>query len=132
MAFTLPAFNLTVDIYSGPWLTRSLRVSVMGNFASGRRGRVLPEFDQVATNAFNGPGYLLIPAGTDIRDLNCNQADNDIVEIPSGSGRWYGVAFVDDIGKGFSNEHRLAVVLKISQHIDAVKYAGLFWPSPIP
>jgi hypothetical protein len=59
--------------------------------------------------------------GTDIRDLN-TATGYDIVEVPAGTGRLYLVEQVDDVGKGFLNEHRCATLSK-----------GLFtWPSPIP
>lgn len=132
MAFTVPEFPLAVDVYTGPWLTKVLRFGTVGNLALGRRGIVFPDFEIPAANAWNGPHYLLLPPGTDVRDLNCNQPDNDIVEVPSGSGRWYGVALVDDVGKGFPNEHRYAMIFKISQRVHATLYAGLFWPTPIP
>jgi hypothetical protein len=98
----------------------------------GRRGQVLTLDDVPDGTVRNGPAYLLFPAFTDVRDLNCVQVENDIVEVPSGSGRWYGVLLVDDVGKGFSNEHRYAAVAKISERQNATDFPGLFWPTPIP
>lgn len=64
---------------------------------------------------------LLLPVGTDVRgpqDTVSNtdastQVKGDYVECPSGSGRYYVVAFVDDIGKGFTNEHRDACLFAV-------------------
>jgi len=131
MAFTLPDFNLPVDIYTGPWTTRVLRVSVMGNLAYSRRVNLGPEQqsgEQYASAAFMS---LLLPALTDVRSyLTTGQADS--VEVPAGSGRWYSVDSVDDIGKGFANEHRCAMLSQSSQFLNAVQYPGLTWPIPIP
>jgi hypothetical protein len=134
MAFILPAFNLTCNLYTGPWLTKVLRASPPCNLAWGRRvnpnqilGSTFPGFD------FQQAMSLLLPAGTDVRDAS--QSDPivyDIVEVPAASGRFYGVFVVDDIGKGFSNEHRCAVILKIYQSMDPVVFAGLIWPTPMP
>jgi hypothetical protein len=121
MSFTLPSFNLPVRVNrlatgkaGGP------DVVAMGNLAWGRR---------VAAPASGGTGIvgmvfvapiLLLPVGTDVRDGAC-PAGPDFVEVPSGSGRWYVALYVDDIGKGFSNEHRAAVLVKSSP-----------WPEPVP
>jgi len=132
MAFTLPEFPLDCDIYGGPWLTKTLRLSTVCNLAIGRRVVTDAQFRNVGADVYNGLVNLLFPAGTDVRDANCNVVANDIVEVPSGSGRWYGIGFVDDLGKGFDNEHRYALAYKISQNLDITRYPGLFWPSPIP
>lgn len=52
---------------------------------------------------------MLLPKLTDIR-ATWNGLQPDLVEVPKGSKRFYGVVFVDDIGKGFANEHRLALI----------------------
>jgi hypothetical protein len=67
--------------------------------------------------------WLLLPALTDIRATYTN-GSFDVVDCPAGSGRIYAVVFVDDSGKGFANEHRVAC---LSQY----NAAGL-WPTPIP
>lgn len=64
---------------------------------------------------------LLLPALTDIRGP-ASASGEDCVECPSGSGRWYCVYAMDDIGKGWPNEHRCAVLLPIL----------LTWPDPAP
>jgi len=132
MAFTLPEFPLSVDVYNGPWLTKTFRLNTDANLAIGRRVITDAQFRNVGADVYNGLVNLLFPPGTDVRDANCNVPANDIVEVPTGSGRWYGIAFVDDFGKGFSNEHRYALAYKISQNLDITRYPGLFWPTPIP
>jgi hypothetical protein len=64
--------------------------------------------------------YILCPPFSDIRGL-LNPGGSDGVEIPPGSGRRYLVDQVDDIGKGFANEHRFALI-----------YPTGVWPNPIP
>lgn len=132
MAFKVPSFPLGVDIYSGPFTTRSFRVTTVGNLAPGRRNFPFPSFDDPNSFIENVSFTLLLPAGTDVRDLNCNIANNDIIEVPRLTGSWYAVTLVGDSGKGFSNEFRWALLAKISQAVNASKYPGLFWPIPIP
>lgn len=54
---------------------------------------------------------LLVLKDTDIRGKLSTATGADTVEVPAGSGRFYEVLYVDDIGKGFSNEHRGALLL---------------------
>jgi hypothetical protein len=132
MAFTLPSFNLSVDIYTGPWLTKVLRVTSDANLAFGRRSQVqYPSLGDHGAAPASVYEILLLPALTDIRSYFLT-GQTDVVEVPSGSGRWYGVEWVDDVGKGFDNEHRAAGLLQISHFLDPVKYAGLSWPVPMP
>src|SRR5262245_12597888 len=110
MAYVLPTFNLTVNVWHyATWF---------GNFPT-----TIPAADatfvenlalvKLHARSFVIPIYLLCPALTDVRDevheLR-NSAHGDIVEVPAGSGRYYGVTQCDDIGKGFSNEHRCAML----------------------
>ncbi len=131
MAFTLPDFNLTCDIYTGPWLTKVLRVSSSCNLAIGRRVSYFSTDWGAGAPATHGLPTLLFPPGTDVRDGSCNGVQ-DVVEVPSGSGRWYQVLGVDDSGKGFSNEHRWAHVSKIYSQMNPIAFPGLQWPTPIP
>jgi hypothetical protein len=55
---------------------------------------------------------LMVPALTDIRGPQ-DTVSFDMVECPLGSGRWYRVCAVDDIGKGFANEHRAALLFAL-------------------
>ena len=131
MAYTVPTFNLTCNVYTGPWLTRVLRTAgLVCNLAIGRR---VQQQYQVETGTVAGPAspLLLVPAGSDVRD-DGNATGADLIECPAGSGRWYGVLIVDDMAKGFSNEYRLVGMTKACQANDAVAWAGLFWPTPIP
>jgi hypothetical protein len=52
---------------------------------------------------------LLLPPFIDVRGPQ-DTVSFDMVEVPEGTGRWYQVTGVDDIGKGFDNEHRTASI----------------------
>lgn len=124
MSFTLPTFNVDVNVWSGGFPGGAPRASFRGNLAFGRRIQLA----QGIPGDYTGPAMsmtLLLPVGTDVRDsLQVGGADG--VEAPAGSGRWYLVTTVDDIGKGFPNEHRAAVLVK------SLGPGGLPWPTPIP
>lgn len=64
---------------------------------------------------------LRCPLGTDIRDSFSSPTLADYVEVPAWSGRLYSVLAVEDIGGGFANEHRCAVIRKTG-----------VWPIPMP
>jgi hypothetical protein len=51
-------------------------------------------------------------AGTDIRD-SLTSSFQDVIECPVSSGNWYVVLSVMDVGRGFTNGYRLAVVKKV-------------------
>lgn len=123
MAFRLPNFNLTVGVWRA-WqspATDPPALLTSGNLALGRR----------VSNALTGGQYydysaglameLLLPKGTDVRSYEKTFVGNDYVEVPFGSGRYYQVTWVDDVGKGFANEYRLALLT-----------AWNAWPVPIP
>lgn len=119
--YTLPTFNLTVAIYShGTLPPVPPRLTSLCNLALGRR------MNNVATGGTSSAGvlvnvmWLLLPALTDIRGP-VDPVGPDVVDCPAGSGRLYGVTFVDDSGKGFGNEHRVAILQQLSP-----------WPSPVP
>lgn len=125
MAFTLPTFNLLCNIWHSP------NVPVINppdiallrcNLAWGRRTNV--GLGNEGTNPVDGNMTLLLPALSDIRDVSGGAARADFVEVPAGTGRYYFAAFVDDIGKGFANEHRGAVIVKT--------IGSILWPIPIP
>lgn len=121
MPYTLPTFNLNVKINRfatgkvGPG-----NVLAVGNLAWGKRTAVPSNSGSGSSAATGTTLTLLLPAHTDIRDAFC-VGGPDYVECPSGTGRWYQVVIMDDIGKGFANEHRAAVLQKSAT-----------WPVPVP
>lgn len=131
LGYSIPTFVLPVDIYTGPWPTKVYRLSVLGNLGQGRRINPQPIDGISLVDTLSPESQLLLPALTDVRDFSC-LSGNDVVEVPAGSGRWYQVMSVDDAGKGFSNEHRIAWICKISDRSNSVDFPGLYWPTPIP
>jgi hypothetical protein len=131
MAFSLPVFNLTCEIFTGPYLARVSRLTTLCNLAWGRRIQLSPGAWGGAVDDVSPAMTLLLPALTDVRD-GSNAGGPDMIECPQASGRWYLVVGVDDIGKGFANEHRAAWLGKASSAVDSTRYAGLVWPTPIP
>lgn len=113
MRFILPTFNLPINIWRSAISGGSLNyaapdVITICNMTPGRRVMISMAVPVVpAAPAFHME--VLLPKLTDIR-ANWNSQGSDICEIPGGSERFYQVDYVDDIGKGFANEHRLALV----------------------
>lgn len=108
--YVLPTFNLQCNLWrqlgtAGVYLTPDL--SPTCNLTPGRR--VLFQGFTVGINECPFGMQLLLPALTDIR-ARWNNVDGDLVEVPVGSHRFYSVLGVDDLGKGFANEHRLALI----------------------
>lgn len=131
MAYRVPTFNLLcsfgLPLLAGwPGSPAGLVFRVVDQPCNLARGR------RVNFGASGGPGgspsfmmNLLLPSLTDIRGLNSFTANGnrcDVVEVPQGSGRWYGTSWVDDVGKGFANEFRVANVVPI----------GSTWATPYP
>lgn len=119
-----PTFNLTCGIWrfstwggalpppGAPDLTSDCQLRWGGN-------------DGALSAAGTAPGsmLLLVPKGTDIRGsvgFGSATGQDDLVEVPISSGRYYQTFIVDDVAKGFDNEHRFAVLLQLDS------------PMPIP
>lgn len=123
MAFVLPTFNLTCNIFTWPY-----NPSIPPRIADQEcqlRAPNTSNFTTFTGLTAGGCGItLLLPPLVDIRDGEVAPINSrDIVECPAGSGRLYLVFYVDDIGKGFPNEHRYAML---------AKSPGLPWTAPIP
>jgi len=120
MAYTIPQFPLTCSIFTGGADVGSPpRAASPCNLAYGRRVPV--QFADLA--AAGEPAIwacLLLPCGTDVRDF-ASTTGRDTVEVPAGSGRFFRVDYVDDLGLGFPNEHRFALLQKL-----------IPWPTPLP
>ena len=122
MSFSVPVMPLQVNIWrhgSDPTAVPP-DVQTSGNLAWGKR---------VGNPSIGGTTQLgipfmsmtlLLPALTDIRG-DAFDINSDLVEVPAGSGRFYWCAFSDDLGKGFPNEHRGAII---------VQKPPLPWPLP--
>lgn len=132
MSFSVPNFNLTCNIYTvTPPSSVVFRASSICNLAMGRRINWLNSQASPSVGTFGATPMLLLPAGTDIRDSSCAPL-GDVVEVPAGSGRWYQCLNVDDSGKGFPNEYRMASINKIWNFSVWLPYGIPAWPVPIP
>ena len=81
------------------------------NLQGGRRG-LTAQFGEVGNGEQTGQAYLLVAPRTDLRDpLSASQ--QDLVEVPKGSGSFYQVLFVGDVGRGYPNEFRFGILDKI-------------------
>lgn len=121
MAFRLPTFNLVCNISQPPVLgTPSVPPGPYRLYHQtcqltyGRRVQV------ASTGGTTDPGVLvlsmnlLLPPLVDVRGPQ-DVGGFDMVEVPAESGRWYQVIGVDDIGKGFDNEHRTASLFALAR-----------------
>lgn len=132
-SFNMPVFNLAAFIWHNFGTNVDHRpppdLEVNVNLANGRVAH-LPVWTAAppAIQALSMSSSVLLPKLTDIRDNSCSNGP-DVIEIPKNSGRFYWVSYVDDIAKGFDNEHRWAVVQKIFTY---GRWQIYRWPSPIP
>jgi hypothetical protein len=123
MSFVVPAMPLLCNIWRAAAIPPAGLPDVTSqcNLAWGRRVNVPSTGGTTLVGVPLMTMQLLLPAGTDIRgDPGVTNAD--VVEVPAGSGRYYTVAFVDDLGKGFANEHRGAILVQDKAT----------WPHPTP
>jgi hypothetical protein len=121
MTFTVPNFNLTCNVWrSGNTPVNPPDEAFACNLAFGRR---VSSYQGVISVPNEPIMSLLLPPGTDIRGPQCANADT-CVEVPAGTGRFYTIVGLDDSGKGWPNEHRVALLA----------WTDTFgaWPSPIP
>lgn len=145
MAFRVPAMPLTCNIWrQGNPYGNPPDVVSRCNLSMGRR---VQQFVYPATTdpSPTNPAFeflslelgLLLPKGTDIRPAELfGIIVGDMVEVPAGTGRWYWVTAVDDVGKGFANEYRFAVVTQLTAQwlgkIGSNWGSPPPWPAPIP
>lgn len=129
MAYNIPTFNLTCAIYTyvappGPLLIP--RLTPACNLQYARKVNAGIQEYSYGDPDIAGIMYLLLPLLTDVRPCCVYNvlAQQDLVICPAGSGRIYSVLSVDDVGKGFPNEYRVAQMAQTSDW-------GA-WPAPIP
>ena len=111
--FPLPTFNLTSRIWHGQPLTGPFPPTPAPDLTPDCQ---LAEWSRLNFHVTGATAALFIqirvPKLTDVRGLNSSTA-SDIAEVPSGSGRFYQIAYVDDVGKGFANEYRCAYATQL-------------------
>lgn len=124
MAFMLPTFAIdssvwhaydpAVSTYSAPDIDK-----LKGNLTPGKR--VMQHYVNVFSNELGLFLYTfqmeyLTEKLADVRPAIYSPAALvDLIECPRASGRMYMVSYVDDIGKGFANEHRLVTMFRLAQ-----------------
>jgi len=121
MGFKLPTFNLkcnisqpdVVDVVAIP--DEPYRIYDQEcQLTYGRRVQVSSTGGTTEVGVLTLTMNLLLPKGADVRGPQ-DKVTFDMVEVPAGSGRWYQVVGVDDIGKGFDNEHRTASIFALKR-----------------
>jgi len=123
VAFVLPTFNIVVNIYSAGF-PPPIGTPRLVDIPAQLRAPAANNVTFISSGVVNSAQCLLLAPGTDIRDRFCTPINSsDYVEAPAGTGRFYNVTLVDDIGRGFPNEHRFAILQKL---------IGIPWPTPIP
>ena len=112
MSYKVPNFNLTASIWrvngtGGAYAAPD--VTTLANLSPGRRIMIAsPQTTAAQKEAI--VDEALLPALTDVR-ATWNALGPDLMEIPAGSKRFYEVVGVHDVGKGFPNEYRLALIV---------------------
>lgn len=105
--YQLPNFNLDVNLWRVPATVEDPpTLQFKANLSRGSRIFQIPVYAN-GLNSLTSQMILLCPKLTDIRPSDTEEW-RDVVEVPAGSGRYYGVAAVDDTAKGFPNEYRHA------------------------
>jgi hypothetical protein len=144
--FRLPTFNLSVNGWRwGSAVTNPADYTIVGNLVGAHHGLLrlgpvpagtVPAMEAVLKTFLQTP-TLLLPKLADVRPPIITGGQwGDCVEVPAGSLRYYAVLQVDDIGKGFANEHRFAILVPLTGRINVVFGASWGqppdWPQPVP
>jgi hypothetical protein len=131
VAFNPPTFNLSASV----WRTRGVGgayaapdVTLPCNLSFGRRSMESNNFSSLSGTLVQAM-ELLVPKRSDIRAA-WNGVLEDLVEVPAGSGRFYLVAYVDDVGRSFLNEYRLALIWY--QNSGTTAFGAGLHPAPVP
>jgi hypothetical protein len=126
--YRVPTFNVTCNVFTGtatvapPGPGVEPRVPALPcQLTYGTRVNVVSTGGTAAAGVLVQTMNLLVAKGSDLRGPQ-DVGNPDVIEVPAGTGRWYTVCFVDDIGRGFSNEHRTAGIFAIPHS----------WLSPYP
>jgi hypothetical protein len=146
MAFIVPTFNLAGNYWRrstwGVHLPGVIPPPDIALFPCQLRINATPFVGTVISSLFMRLDQLLVPKLTDFRFAARTSADfileTDILEVPSGSSRFYYLATINDVAKGFPNEYREALIIG-SNTYDNAWADGLLggqvtprWPIPYP
>jgi hypothetical protein len=134
MPYVLPSFPLSINIWheysTGSNNYEAPDVVTVCNLSPGKRVMVNGTISHTGL-IFTYPMEILLPKLTDIRPFN-NGIASDVCEVPAGSGRTYLVQYVDDIGKGFANEHRFALCYMTFDGLNFADVGDVPYPIPLP
>jgi len=133
MPYRVPEFNLLCDVYDGPFPTKALRIhNLPCNLSLGKRVYQNSTYAGFPDFVGGASQTLLVSKGTDLRAAMCG-VPSDLIELPPGSGVWYDVVDVSDVGKGFDNEFRVAPLGKLfAGRVNEDWGCTVYWPIPIP
>lgn len=102
----VPTFNLTCNV----WFGNTIFPTFAAPSLAGLPCQLKPGDFVFSPFNFNAM-YLCVPARTNIHwNRSGFPFGSDGVECPAGSGHYYRVAYVNDVGRGFSNEYRFALI----------------------
>ena len=118
MPFVVPAMPLLMSRWNAWDPTTSLyatpdAVDVPCCISPGKRSMVSIRGDTDASLSDFAMEVLLPALEKGCAGVHFPPRAADVLEIPQGSTRFYMVRYVDDIGKGFANEHRFFLVKMI-------------------
>lgn len=116
-----PVFNLLCNV----WYNQGAVIPVMPAKTIANLGCQLRTGELISRNllGISTIVYLAVPKLTDLagNPFRPGIGIGDLIECPAGSLRYYRLDWVDDVGKGFVNEYRVAAMTKM-----------LPWPFPTP
>lgn len=149
MGFRVPTFNLFCNVWrntndnANPPDLAGLACCLVngrsgGSWFVGFAGATAPQVT-VSLKLAKQTMSLLVPKLTDVRPAFLTAADwGDLVECPAGSGRYYWMPWMDDVGKGFANEHRECALVPwdntYQAYVTGAWSLGVTggWPAPVP
>jgi hypothetical protein len=123
--FSIPQFPLIFDFWTctgagfAADTAAPIRITSPANLAWGRRVNVASTGGTGSAGILTACMTLLLPALTDVRGPADAAAAADPLTgfsgdicgfLANGVPRYYQVVMVDDVGKGFANEHRAAII----------------------
>jgi hypothetical protein len=132
VVYSPPSLNLTCNVFTGT--ATNFPVAPAAFTAAPRRASLpcaltFPPQPIMCDIPISGTfpwcfffSMLLVAKHVDLRSFATTGGVPDGIECPAGSGRYYSVGGIEDRGKGYSNEHRVALILPLFGA----------WPIPIP
>lgn len=112
MPFRVPEFNLLCNVWRSAPAIPPVGAPDIADLACqltwDRTGDTIL-FWQFGPARFLHLMKLKVPQASDVRG-DLADTGSDLVEVPSGTGRFYRVRVVDDVARGFANEFRQCLI----------------------